>query len=96
MICDGPTLNELPNLTVPTLLAIGQLDRTVFGRRFAPPESVKALGNFPPLGKDAQQRVLAQLVEFENVGHVPHLDAPERFHAAALSLLNGQPQRKHD
>ena len=88
MIYDGPTYNELPKLNVPVLLAIGQLDRTVFGRRFAPPEAVKNLGNFPQLGKDAQQRIPgAKLVEFDNVGHVPHLEAPERFHTAVLDFL---------
>ncbi len=88
MIYEGPTYGELPKLQVPVLLAIGQLDRTVFGRRFAPPEAVKALGNFPQLGKDAQRRIPgAKLVEFENVGHVPHLEAPERFHAAVLDFL---------
>jgi pimeloyl-ACP methyl ester carboxylesterase len=88
MIYEGPTYNELPRLTVPVLLAIGQLDRTVFGRRFAPPDAVKGLGNFPQLGKDAQKRIPgARLVEFDKVGHVPHLEAPERFHAALLDFL---------
>lgn len=88
MIYEGPTYNELPQLKVPVLLAIGQLDRTVFGRRFAPPEAVKNLGNYPQLGKDALKRIPgAQLVEFDNVGHVPHLEAPDRFHAAVLSFL---------
>lgn len=88
MIYEGPTYNELPQLKVPVLLAIGQLDRTVFGRRFAPPEAVKNLGNYPQLGKDAQKRIPgAQLVEFDNVGHVPHLEAPDRFHAAVLAFL---------
>jgi pimeloyl-ACP methyl ester carboxylesterase len=88
MIYDGPTYNELPKITVPVLLAIGQLDRTVFGRRFAPPEAVTNLGDFPKLGKDAQKRIPnAKLVEFDNVGHVPHLEAPERFHAAVLQFL---------
>lgn len=88
MIYEGPTYNELPQLKVPVLLAIGQLDRTVFGRRFAPPEAVKNLGNYPQLGKDAQKRIPgAKLVEFDNVGHVPHLEAPERFHAAVLDFL---------
>jgi pimeloyl-ACP methyl ester carboxylesterase len=88
MIYEGSIYNELPKLTVPTLLAIGQLDRTVFGRRFAPPEAVKPLGNFPQLGKDAQKRIPgAKLVEFDNVGHVAHLEAPERFHAAVLAFL---------
>ena len=91
MIYDGPIYNELPKLTVPVLLAIGQLDRTVFGRRFAPPEAVKNLGYFPQLGKDAQKRIPgAKLVEFENVGHVPHLEAPDRFHAAILEFLAGK------
>lgn len=88
MIYDGPIYSELPKLAVPTLLAIGQLDRTVFGRRFAPPEVVKPLGNYPVLGKTAQQRIPgAKLVEFDGVGHVPHLDIPERFHATVLDFL---------
>jgi pimeloyl-ACP methyl ester carboxylesterase len=89
---DGPIYNELPKLTVPTLLAIGQLDRTVFGRRYAPPEVVKPLGNFPLLGKAAQQRIPgAQLVEFDGVGHAPHLEVPERFHVAVLKFLADKP-----
>jgi pimeloyl-ACP methyl ester carboxylesterase len=88
MIYDGPIYDELPQLKPPVLLAIGQLDRTVFGRRFAPPEVVKPLGNFPALGRAAQQRIPgAQLVEFPDLGHVPHLEAPERFHAAVLAFL---------
>lgn len=90
MIYEGPVYGELPKLNVPVLLAIGQLDRTVFGRRFAPPAAVKDLGNFPQLGKDAQRRIPgAKLVEFDDVGHVPHLEAPERFHAAVLQFLAG-------
>lgn len=92
MIYDAPIYNELPRLATPTLLAIGQSDRTVFGRRFAPPEVVKPLGNFPQLGKAAQQRIPgAKLVEFETVGHAPHLEVPERFHAAVLEFLADKP-----
>ena len=88
MIYEGSTYNELPKLTQPVLLAIGQLDRTVFGRRFAPPEAVKNMGDFPQMGKDAKNRIPdAKLVEFDKVGHVPHLEAPERFHAAVLQFL---------
>jgi pimeloyl-ACP methyl ester carboxylesterase len=92
MIYDGPIFNELAKLNVPTLLVIGQADRTVFGRRFAPPEVVKPLGNFPLLGKAAQRLIPgAKLVEFEGVGHVPHLEVPERFHAAVLEFLADKP-----
>jgi pimeloyl-ACP methyl ester carboxylesterase len=91
MIYDGPIFKELPKLTVPTLLVIGQQDRTVFGRRFAPPEVVKPLGNFPLLGRAAQKMIPgAKLVEFEGVGHVPHLEMPGRFHAVVLDFLYGK------
>lgn len=91
MIYEGPIYNELPKLTVPTLLVIGQSDRTVFGRRFAPPEVVKPLGNFPQLGRASQQRIPgAQLKEFNGVGHVPHLEMPERFHAVLMDFVYGR------
>ena len=92
MIYDAPITAELPRLSMPTLLAIGQLDRTVFGRRFAPPEVVAPLGNFAQLGKTAQALIPgSKLVAFEGVGHVPHLEVPERFHAALLQFLQAQP-----
>ena len=91
MIYEGPIYNELPKLTVPTLLVIGQSDRTVFGRRFAPPEVVKPLGNFPQLGRTTQQRIPGSVLkEFNNVGHVPHLEQPERFHAVLQDFIYGR------
>lgn len=91
MIYEGPIYDELPQLKVPTLLVIGQLDRTVFGRRFAPPEVVKPLGNFPQLGRTTQQRIAGSVLkEFHNVGHVPHLEQPERFHAVVMDFIYGR------
>jgi pimeloyl-ACP methyl ester carboxylesterase len=91
MIYDGPIINELPQLKVPTLLIIGQNDRTVFGRRFAPPEVVRPMGNYPLLGRNAQQRIPgAVLKEFNGVGHAPHLENPERFHAVVMDFVYGK------
>ncbi len=91
MIYDGPIVNELPQLKVPTLLVIGQNDRTVFGRRFAPPEVVRPMGNFPLLGRSAQQRIPgAVLKEFNGVGHAPHLELPDRFHAVVMDFVYGK------
>ena len=91
MIYEGPIVNELPQLKVPTLLVIGQNDRTVFGRRFAPPEVVRPMGNFPLLGRNAQQRIPgAVLKEFNGVGHAPHLESPERFHAVVMDFVYGK------
>ena len=89
MIAEKPVVNDLPQLKMPVLLVIGQKDRTVFGRRFAPPEAVKSLGNFPELGKKAQAAIPnATLVPIDNVGHVPHVEVPDRFNQIILTFLN--------
>lgn len=88
MIAEKPIVEDLPKLTMPTLLVIGQKDRTVFGRRFAPPEAVKPLGNFPQLGKTSQRIIpKSQLVEFDEAGHIPHQEIPERFNQAVVEFL---------
>jgi pimeloyl-ACP methyl ester carboxylesterase len=89
MIAEQPVVNDLPQLNMPVLLVIGQKDRTVFGRRFAPPEAVKSLGNFPELGKKAQAVIPnAKLVPIDNVGHVPHVEVPDVFVRTVLQFLN--------
>ena len=89
MIAEKPVVNDLPKLKMPVLLVIGQKDRTVFGRRFAPPEAVKSLGNYPELGKKAQAAIPnAKLVPIDNVGHIPHLEVPDTFLATVLQFLN--------
>lgn len=91
MIAEKPVVNDLPQLKMPVLLVIGQKDRTVFGRRFAPPEAVKSLGNFPELGKKAQAAIPnAQLVPIENVGHVPHVEVPDVFVKTVVQFLNAK------
>ena len=93
MIAEKPVVNDLPQLKMPVLLVIGQKDRTVFGRRFAPPEAVKSLGNFPELGKKAQAVMPnAKLVPIENAGHVPHVEVPDLFVTTVVQFLN-QPSK---
>jgi pimeloyl-ACP methyl ester carboxylesterase len=89
MIAEKPVVNDLPQLKMPVLLVIGQKDRTVFGRRFAPPEAVKSLGNFPELGRKAQAAIPnAKLVAIDNVGHVPHVEVPDLFIKTVVEFLN--------
>ena len=92
MIAEKPVVNDLPLLKMPVLLVIGQKDRTVFGKRFAPPEAVKSLGNFPELGKKAQAAIPnAKLVPIDNVGHVPHVEVPDQFVKTVINFLNSKP-----
>jgi len=91
MIDRQPVVGDLPNLKMPVLLVIGQKDKTVFGRRFAPPEAIKALGNFPELGRKAAVAIPnAKLVPIENIGHVPHIETPDYFNQIVLQFLNGR------
>ncbi len=95
MIAERPVIKDLPNLSMPTLLIIGQKDRTVFGRRFAPPEAVKSAGNFPLLGKQAAEKIPnAQLVEIDNAGHVPHLEMSDEFNQHVIKFFKNQSKLK--
>jgi pimeloyl-ACP methyl ester carboxylesterase len=70
-------------------LIIGQRDRTALGKANAPKEIQQTLGNYPALGKMAAKKILnSQLVEIDNVGHLPHIEAYDRFIQPLLQFLN--------
>lgn len=88
MIYEQPVRAEFHLIGCPTLLVIGQTDRTAVGKAAAPPDVRETLGNYPALGKAAAADIpKSRLVELDGVGHIPHLEAPERFHEALLSFL---------
>jgi pimeloyl-ACP methyl ester carboxylesterase len=80
MIFTQPVVREFGALRMPVLLIIGQRDRTAIGKAAAPPDVQAKLGNYPALGRAAKQAIpKAELVELDGVGHVPHIEAFERF-----------------
>ncbi|MFY0253122.1 alpha/beta fold hydrolase [Chitinophaga sp. 30R24] len=88
MIFTQPVLYEFPNIQAPTLLIIGQRDRTALGKANVPEEIRKTLGNYPELGKQAAANIPhAKLVPIEGVGHLPHIEAYARFIAPLLEFL---------
>jgi pimeloyl-ACP methyl ester carboxylesterase len=91
MIYQQPVRHEFTLLRVPTLLVIGQEDRTTLGRGLVPEEVLKTLGQYPQLGKEAARDIPgAHLVELNNVGHIPHLEVPARFHQSLLNFLSSR------
>ena len=91
MIYQQPVRHEFGLIKTPTLLVIGQEDRTTLGRGLVSEEVLKTLGQYPQLGKDAARDIPgAKLVELKNVGHIPHLEVPERFHQSLLDFLSGR------
>jgi pimeloyl-ACP methyl ester carboxylesterase len=88
MIYEQPVVYELGNITVPTLLLIGQEDRTVVGKDLLTDEQKSKYGQYPALGKRVNQQIKnSQLVEMEGIGHIPHIQDLERFQTALLKFL---------
>ncbi|MBF00686.1 alpha/beta hydrolase [Flavobacterium coralii] len=80
MIFTQPVVYEFEKLKMPTLLIIGQRDRTALGKARAPKEVQDKLGNYPELGRETKKKIpKAQLTELDDVGHLPHIEAYDRF-----------------
>ena len=92
MIYTQPVCYELRQITAPTLLIIGQRDRTAIGKDLATPAVAAKLGDYPALGKHAAETIPhARLAALDGVGHVPHVEAYERFISELEKFLNEQP-----
>jgi pimeloyl-ACP methyl ester carboxylesterase len=88
MIFTQPVLYEFENIQAPTLLIIGQRDRTALGKANAPENVRKTLGNYPELGNNAAKKIPhATLVPIAGVGHLPHIEAYAQFIAPLLKFL---------
>ncbi len=88
MVFTQPVCYEFEYIQIPTLLVIGQRDRTAIGKNKAPEAVKSTLGNYPVLGKLTAQKIKnSQLVELEQVGHLPHIEAYERFVGPLLAFL---------
>ena len=89
MIVTQPVLYRFPEISVPTLLMIGQKDTTAIAKDFAPPELRAKLGNYPELGKAAAKAIPgAKLIEFPEYGHAPQMTDPEGFDKALIAGIS--------
>jgi pimeloyl-ACP methyl ester carboxylesterase len=89
MIFTQPVLYEFEDLRVPTLLIIGQRDRTAIGKNLVQKEISTTMGNYPKLGKQTAAKIKnSQLVELDDVGHLPHIEAFSRFIMPLVDFLN--------
>ncbi len=81
-------MQACPDLRVPTLLIIGQRDRTAVGKAWAPKDVAATLGDYPALGRKAAAALPgAKLVELDGVGHLPQVEAFDRYRDALVELL---------
>ena len=88
MVFTQPVLYEFEKIKSPTLLIIGTRDRTAIGKQNAPESLRTSLGQYQLLGKATQQKIPgAELVELDDVGHLPHIEAFEQFIGPLVSFL---------
>ncbi|XXF76221.1 alpha/beta hydrolase [Myxococcaceae bacterium GXIMD 01537] len=94
MVFTQPVLYEFSDVRVPTLLIIGQRDRTALGRPWAPASVRESLGDYPALGRKAAAAIPgARLVELPGIGHVPQVEDFEHYLGALLQFLPTRPQQ---
>jgi pimeloyl-ACP methyl ester carboxylesterase len=92
MIYEQPVVYELAEITRPTLLIIGQADRTVLGKNRLPASLQSVAGQFPELGRKAHAAIRGStLVEVADCGHIPHIQKPEQFRNAVVTFFGGAP-----
>lgn len=95
MIYTQPVVHEFDRIVAPTLLLIGQKDRTAPGANRAAPDVAKRLGDYRALGRNAADRIPnATLVEFAELGHSPQVESPKQFHEALLRGIERGTQAK--
>lgn len=88
MIFTQPVVYEFHHIKAPTLLIIGQRDRTALGKNLVPEDVKKTMGEYPRLGKETAGRIKgSQLTELDNVGHLPHIEAFDRFITPLINFL---------
>jgi pimeloyl-ACP methyl ester carboxylesterase len=90
MIFTQPVFYEFGQLKSPTLLVIGQRDRTAIGKDRVPKEVAARMGDYPSLGKAAARRIPGvRLVEIREAGHLPQVDSFPRYIRTLLAFIAG-------
>jgi pimeloyl-ACP methyl ester carboxylesterase len=88
MIFTQPVCYEFDKIKMPVLLIIGQRDRTALGKNKAPANIQDKLGNYPLLGRETAKKITnSKLVEIDNIGHLPHIEAYDQFINPLLAFL---------
>jgi pimeloyl-ACP methyl ester carboxylesterase len=88
MIYEQPVVYEFANLKVPTVLFIGKQDKTIVGKALLSPAQQALHGQYNVLGKQTVAKIPgAKLVEFNDSGHIPHLEVSTEFLVALLGSL---------
>ncbi|MDR8394333.1 alpha/beta hydrolase [Aliifodinibius sp. S!AR15-10] len=88
MVFTQPVVYEFKNLEMPTVLIIGQRDRTALGTGSVPDSVAATMGNYPRLGKETAEKIPnSTLIELNDIGHLPHIEDFDLFISKLLPAL---------
>lgn len=88
MIYTQPVVYEFQNIKNPTLLIIGQRDRTAIGKAWVSKEEGAKMGLYPELGRKTHKLIQgSKLVEIPGVGHLPQVENFSAYKDAVLVFL---------
>lgn len=91
MIYSQPVVHEFPDIDVPTLLIIGERDRTALNKDLVDEAARAELGRYDVLGERAAEAIPdATLVELPGIGHVPQVEAWKKYKKALVTFLDAQ------
>jgi pimeloyl-ACP methyl ester carboxylesterase len=88
MIETQPVAAEIPRITAPTTLIIGDADATAFRASSAPAGIQGRIRTVPQAARDVVRRFPhGRLIPLSGLGHAPQIEAPDRFQKALLTAL---------
>jgi pimeloyl-ACP methyl ester carboxylesterase len=95
MTYEQPVVYEMGEISRPTLLIIGQDDRTVVGKRRLPDALQSVAGQYSELGRKTHAAIKGStLVEVPDCGHIPHIQKPEQFRHAVVTFFTAAPSSR--
>lgn len=88
MIFTQPVLYEFSRINTPTLLIIGDRDRTALGKPMVAAEVAATMGQYGELAKKTQAAIPgSELVLLEGIGHIPQFESWDTYIAALGDFL---------
>lgn len=88
MIYEQPVCYEFSLIKVPTVLFIGKEDKTIVGKALLSDEEKAKHGQYKILGPETAKKIPGcKLIEFDNCGHIPHIEVPEKFLKALINNI---------
>jgi pimeloyl-ACP methyl ester carboxylesterase len=91
MIYEQPVVDEFKNISVPTLLIVGEADHTFIGKDLVEKENQKLYGNFPQLAKETKEKIKnCRVIILPEIGHIPHIQDAALFNKQLLEFLQSE------